>query len=61
MAYTHDDVFKPLPGYKVLASHLHFDFNEMLPETRAVSTKEPPWADVLHQFGHQRCEPGRLP
>ncbi len=30
MAFTHDDVYKPLPGYKVLVSHFHFHFNEQL-------------------------------
>ena len=30
MAFTHDDVYKPMPGYKVLVSHFHFHFNEQL-------------------------------
>ncbi len=50
MAYTHDDVFKPLPGYKVLASHFHFDFNEMLRDQGSLDYR-PPWADVLRSLG----------
>ena len=33
LAYTHDDVFKPLPGFK-LAGHFHLDFNETAPRPR---------------------------
>ncbi len=49
MAYTHDDVFKPLPGYKVLASHFHFDFNEMLRDQGSLDYR-PPWMDVLRNL-----------
>jgi hypothetical protein len=30
LAYTHNDVFKPLPGFKVLTGHFHLDLNEQL-------------------------------
>jgi hypothetical protein len=30
LAYTHNDVFKPLPGYQVLTGHFHLDLNEQL-------------------------------
>ena len=30
LAYTHDDVFKPLPGYQVMTGHFHIDLNELL-------------------------------
>lgn len=30
LAYTHGDVFKPVPGYKVLTGHFHLDLNEQL-------------------------------
>jgi hypothetical protein len=30
MAYTHDDVFKPLPGYKTMVNHFHLRFTERL-------------------------------
>jgi len=50
LAYTHDDVFKPVPGYKVLASHFHLDFNELLRD-RATLDYRPPWVDVFHALG----------
>ncbi len=50
MAYTHDDVFKPIPGYKVLASHFHLDFNELLRD-RATLDYRPPWVDVFRALG----------
>ena len=30
MAYTHDDVYKPIPGFKTVTGHFHLDFNEMI-------------------------------
>lgn len=30
LAYTHGDVFKPIPGFKVITGHFHLDLNEML-------------------------------
>src|SRR5256885_12329714 len=30
MTLTHDDVYKPMPGFKVLVSHFHLHFNEQL-------------------------------
>src|SRR5580658_2990549 len=30
MAFTHDDVYKPMPGYEVMVSHFHFHLNEEL-------------------------------
>lgn len=30
LAYTHNDVFKALPGFKVLTGHFHLDLNEQL-------------------------------
>lgn len=30
MAYTHDDRFKPVPGFKVMTGHFHLDLNEQL-------------------------------
>jgi hypothetical protein len=50
MAYTHDDVFKPLPGYKVLASHFHMDLNEMLRDRETLDYR-PPWVDVFRALG----------
>ena len=50
MTYTHDDVFKPVPGYKVMASHFHLDFNEMLRDRNTLDYR-PPWVDVFHALG----------
>lgn len=30
LAYTHNDVFKAIPGYKVMTGHFHLDLNEQL-------------------------------
>lgn len=30
LAYTHNDMFKPVPGFKVLTGHFHLDLNEQL-------------------------------
>jgi hypothetical protein len=30
LAYSHDDVFKPLAGFKVMTGHFHLDLNEQL-------------------------------
>jgi hypothetical protein len=30
MAFTHDDVFKPVPGYKTMVNHFHLRFTERL-------------------------------
>ena len=50
MAFTHDDVYKPLPGYKVMVSHFHFHFNEQL--TDAANMDQPPtWLPVFRDLG----------
>ena len=50
LAYTHDDTFKPLPGYKVMASHFHLDFNEVLRDRKTLDYR-PPWVDVFAALG----------
>jgi len=50
LAYTHDDTFKPVPGYKVMASHFHLDFNELLRDRKTLDYR-PPWVDVFHALG----------
>ncbi|MHB8652570.1 MAG: CehA/McbA family metallohydrolase domain-containing protein [Terriglobia bacterium] len=50
MAYTHDDVFKPVDGYKVLVSHFHFHFIEMLNDRGSIDYR-PPWTEVLRALG----------
>jgi hypothetical protein len=50
MAYTHDDVYKSVPGFKVLASHFHLDLNEMLRDRNTLDYR-PPFVDVFHALG----------
>jgi hypothetical protein len=39
-----------VPGYKVLASHFHLDFNELLRDRNTLDYR-PPWVDVFHALG----------
>ena len=35
-AFTHDDVYKPMPGYQVMVSHFHFHMNEALTDAGTI-------------------------
>ena len=50
MAFTHDDVYKPMPGYKVMVSHFHFHFNEQLTDAGTMDL-EPTWLPVFRALG----------
>jgi hypothetical protein len=50
MAFTHDDVYKPLPGYKVLVSHFHFHLNEQMTDAGTLD-QEPTWLPVFRGLG----------
>src|SRR5215471_3090318 len=50
MAFTNDDVYKPLPGYKVLVSHFHFHFNEQLTDEETTDFR-PTWLSVFRDLG----------
>jgi len=50
MAFTHDDVYKPMPGYKVLVSHFHFHFNEQLTDAGTMD-QMPTWLSVFRGLG----------
>ena len=50
MAYTHDDVYKPLPGFKVLVSHFHFHLNEQLTDAKTMDY-QPTWLQVFRSLG----------
>jgi hypothetical protein len=50
MAFTHDDVYKAIPGYKVLVSHFHFHFNEQLTDVGSMDY-EPTWLPVFRNLG----------
>jgi len=50
MAFTHGDLYKPVPGYKVLVSHFHFHLNEQLSDAGTIDF-EPTWLEVLRGLG----------
>ena len=50
MALTHDDVYKPMPGFKVLVSHFHFHFNEQLTDVGTMDF-QPTWLPVFRELG----------
>jgi hypothetical protein len=50
MAYTHADVFKPLPGFKVLVSHFHFHLIDMLNDRGTIDYR-PPFIQVFRALG----------
>ena len=50
MAFTHDDVYKPMPGYRVLVSHFHFHFNEQLTDAGTMDY-QPTWLPVFRDLG----------
>jgi len=50
LAYTHGDVYKPLPGFKVLTGHYHLDLNEMLTDQGSLDY-QPQWVPVFRALG----------
>jgi hypothetical protein len=50
MTLTHDDVYKPMPGFKVLVSHFHFHFNEQLTDVGSMDF-QPTWLPVFRDLG----------
>ncbi len=50
MAYTHDDVYKPMAGFKVLVSHFHFHLNEQLSDAGTMD-QMPTWVPVFRSLG----------
>ena len=50
LAYTHDDRYKELPGYKVAVSHFHVHFNEQLTDAGTVDF-QPTWLPVFRDLG----------
>ena len=50
LAFTHGDVYKPMPGFKVMASHFHMHFNEQLTDAGTLDLR-PPWVDVFRGLG----------
>jgi hypothetical protein len=50
MAFTHDDVYKPMPGYQVLVSHFHMHWNEALTDAGSMDV-QPSWLQVFRGLG----------
>ena len=50
LAFTHDDVYKPMNGMKVLVSHFHFHFNEQLTDAGTMDF-EPTWLPTFRALG----------
>ena len=50
MAFTRDDVYAPIPGFKVLVSHFHFHLNEQLSDAGTIDL-EPSWLPVFRSLG----------
>jgi hypothetical protein len=50
LAFTHDDRFKPIPGYQVATSHFHTHFNEMLRDAGTIDL-QPAWVPVFRSLG----------
>ena len=50
MAFTHDDVYKPIPGFKVMVSHFHFHFNEQITDAKNIDA-QPSWLPVFRDLG----------
>jgi hypothetical protein len=50
LAYTHNDVFKPVPGFKVVSGHFHMDFNEQLRDLKTLDY-HPNWVPVFRGLG----------
>jgi hypothetical protein len=50
MAYTHNDAYKPVPGFKTVTGHFHLEFNEMIRD-RGNSDFMPTWVPVFRGLG----------
>jgi hypothetical protein len=48
--YTHDDAYKPIPGFKTVTGHFHLDFNEMIRD-QGSSDIQPTWVPVFRGLG----------
>jgi hypothetical protein len=50
MAFTHGDRYKPLPGYKTMATHFHTAFTKELTDSGSLDTT-PPWIPMMRALG----------
>jgi hypothetical protein len=50
LAFTHEDIYKAMPGFKVMVSHFHMHYNEMLTDAGTIDI-HPNWVDVFRGLG----------
>jgi hypothetical protein len=50
MAFTHSDRYKPMPGYKTMATHFHTAFTQELLDSGSLDTT-PPWIPLMRALG----------
>lgn len=50
LAYTHNDEYKPVPGYQVAVSHFHLHLQEELQDAGSMDV-QPPWVSVFRALG----------
>ncbi len=60
LAFTHNDTFKPLPGYQVMVGHFHTRFTEML-EDAGTMDLQPGFVPVFRGLGDQHRDDVRFP
>lgn len=41
LAFTHNDIFKPIPGYKTFVNHFHLEFTDRLRASGSLDTQTP--------------------
>jgi hypothetical protein len=50
LAYTHDDTYKPVAGFKTVTGHFHLELNEMVRD-RGTADFQPSWVPVFRGLG----------
>jgi hypothetical protein len=50
LAFTHEDRYKPMPGYQIAVSHFHTHFNEQLTDAGTIDL-QPTWLPVFRELG----------
>ena len=50
LKYTHDDTYKPVPGFKTVTGHFHLELNEMVRD-RGTADFQPTWVPVFKGLG----------
>ena len=50
LAFTHGDIYKTMPGFKVMVSHFHMHFIETLNDAGTID-EHPSWVDVFRALG----------